>query len=160
MLGPDWPGMQRILEMPKHRNLLIVLADGEHARFVRPGPHESIHPDPAFDPVNKLSADPGSHTGSSEHRALTPEYDPHSLEKQKFAQHIAIRLNHAAAQGAFNELVIVAPPHTMSGIRDHLDSTTAPTVVGTLAKDLVKTPDHELWPHLRPCIPLAPRVIG
>jgi protein required for attachment to host cells len=82
---------------------------------------------------------------------------PSGLAYKGTSQHIANRLNAAAAQGAFDELVIVAPPHTMNGIRDHLNSTTAPTVAGTLAKDLVKTPDHELWPHLRPCIPLAPR---
>ena len=153
--------------MPKHRNLLIVIADGEHARFVRPGPHNAIHPDKAFDPINadRQSADLGSdrpaggfNAGSSPHHALMPERDPHGLEKAKFAHHVARQLNEAAAEGRFDELVVVAPPHTLNGIREHLDTTTAAMVVGTLAKDLVKTPDHELWPHLRPSIPLAPRV--
>jgi hypothetical protein len=54
------------------------------------------------------------------------------------------------------KLVLVAPAHTLNVIRDGLDSTAAAWVVGTLAKDVVKSPDHELWPDLRPHIPLAP----
>ncbi len=153
--------------MPKHRNLLIVLADGEHARFVRQGAHNAIHPDKTLGlaDADKQSADPSSDrpaggfdTGSSPHHALMPERDPHGLEKVKFAHYVARQLNEAAAAGRFDELVVVAPSHTLNGIREHLDTTTAAMVVGTLAKDLVKTPDHELWPHLKPCIPLAPRV--
>jgi protein required for attachment to host cells len=151
------------------RNLLIVIADGEHARFVRPGPNNALLRDESFDSISahKRSADLGTdrpgggfHTGASAHHALSPRHDPHGLEKQKFAHLIASELNDAAARGAFDELVVVAPAHTLNDIRDRLDGTTAVRIVGTLEKDLVKTPDHELWPHLRPCIPLAPRVAG
>jgi protein required for attachment to host cells len=151
--------------MAKHRNILILLADGEHARFIRPGPHNVMQRDEALDSIaaHKRSADLGSdrpgaavHSDSTAHHALAPRHDPHDLEKEKFAQFVARELNRAAAQNEFEELVLVAPAHTLTIIRDQLDGTAAARVVGTLAKDLVKTPDHELWPHLREHIPLAP----
>ena len=151
--------------MPRHRNLLILIADGEHARFVRPDLHNVMHRDEALDSLaaHKRSADLGSdrpgaamHSDSTAHHALAPRHDLHTLEKEKFAQFIARELNRAAAQNEFEELILVAPAHTLSVIREGLDGTAAARVVGSLAKDLVKTPDHELWPHLRAHIPLAP----
>jgi protein required for attachment to host cells len=49
----------------------------------------------------------------------------------------------------FDELVLVAPSHALSELTDALDTTTRAKLIATLAKDFVKTPDHELWPHLK-----------
>ena len=73
----------------------------------------------------------------------------HTLAKEKFAHAVADQLNAATAAGSFDQLVIVAPPHTMSAIRQELDTTTDAKIIGTLQKDLLKIPDHELWPHVR-----------
>jgi len=70
------------------------------------------------------------------------------MEKRKFSRQMAHEINRASAQGAFDHLVLVAPPHTMNGIRDELDTTTAAKVLGSLQKDLTKVPDHELASHL------------
>lgn len=143
--------------MPPHRRLLIVVADGEHARFVRPGPGNALYSDATFNSVlaHKRSADMGSdhpgasfHTGSSAHHAQAPRHDPHTMGKEKFAHRIGSELNAAAARLEFDELVIVAPPHVLTAIRDRLDAATRATVTGTLKKDLVKVPDDELWPHV------------
>src|ERR1700688_2986757 len=142
--------------MPKDRNLLIVVADGEHVRFVRPVADNALHSEAERESpaAHKQSADLGSdhpgasmHTGSSAHHALAPRHNPHALAKVKFAHAIAHQLN--AAGNTFDELVIVAPPHVLREISDALDTTTEAKVIGTLAKDLVKTPDDELWPHVR-----------
>jgi protein required for attachment to host cells len=144
--------------MPKDRNLLIAIADGEHVRFVRPAADNALHGDATFDSpsAHKQSADLGSdhpgasiHTGSSAHHALAPRHDPHVMEKEKFAQSIARQLNAGAASEAFGQLVIVAPPHVLSAIRGALSSAAQAKVTGTLPKDLIKTPDDELWPHVR-----------
>jgi protein required for attachment to host cells len=141
--------------MPRDRNLLIVLADGEHVRFVRPAADNALHSESELESpsAHKRSGDLGSdhpgaamHSGSSAHHAMEPRHDPHSLEKAKFARAVGHRLNAAAA--GFNELVIVAPSHVLSEIRDALDTTTEAKVIGTLAKDLLNTPDDDLWPHV------------
>src|SRR5450755_2442737 len=96
---------RKIRPMPINRNLLIVIADGEHASFFRPAPHNAIHRDESFDSINahKRSADLGSdrpgggfHTGASAHHALAPQHDPHTLEKEKFGRLVAQQLNEAA----------------------------------------------------------------
>ena len=41
-----------------------------------------------------------------------------------------------------------AGPRALHELREALDAATQAKLVGTLEKDLVKTPDHELWPHV------------
>jgi protein required for attachment to host cells len=143
--------------MSRIRNLLIVLADGEHVRFVRPAPDNSLHSEGGLDSIaaHKRSAELGSgrpgaafHSDSSAHHAFKPRHDPHDQEKEKFAHVIAQQLNDGTASGAFEELVVVAPPHVLNAIRGALDAATDARIVGTLSKDLVKTPDDELLPHI------------
>lgn len=151
------PG-RRNIEMSLHDRQLVVLADGEHVRFVRPGTAGALHTDTAFDSAeaHKQSSDLGSdhpgaayHSDSTAHHGLAPRHDPHAIAKEHFAKTVAQQLNEAAAKGAFAELVLVAPAHTLAAIRNALDRGTDARIIGTLAKDLVKTPDDELWPHLK-----------
>lgn len=58
------------------------------------------------------------------------------------------KLNAAGVRNAFDELLLVAPARALHELRESLDKSTKAKLVGTLEKDLVKTPDHELWPHL------------
>jgi protein required for attachment to host cells len=153
--------------MSKQRRLLIVLADGEHARFVRSGPDNVLRTGEAEDSrwAHKRSSDLGSdrpgatfHSDSSAHHALAPRHDLHVLEKVKFAHAIAEQLNEAEANGEFDSLLLVAPTHTLNAIRDHLDRATAARIIALLDKDIVKTPDHELAPHLFPWVRPAKHV--
>ena len=144
-------------QMMMHGTLWIVVADGEHARFVTPAPKRAFHTQRVFESpsAHKKSSDLGtdrptrsteSATGTS--HAITPKHDLHEMEKQKFAHQVADEINRASAQGVFDQVVLVAPAHTLKEIRDKLDTTTAAKLVGTLQKDLTGVPDHELAPHL------------
>lgn len=142
--------------MPKDRNLLFVIADGERARFVRPAEDNTLHSDATLDPLPApaRSADLGpDHPGASCHTEPyarhAPRHDLYALEKSKFGRAVASWLNAGAADDSFEELVIVAPPRTLIAIRQRLNAATNAKVVGTLPKDLANTPDGELWPHLR-----------
>jgi len=143
--------------VPQHSKILLVIADGEHVRFVRPDADNGLHSDASLDSfsAHQRSAELGSdrpgasfHSGSSVHHALAPRHDPHLLEKEKFARAVAAHLNDADVGKTFDELVIVAPPHTLNVIRGELRAETAAKLVGVLQKDLVKTPDDALWPHV------------
>jgi protein required for attachment to host cells len=142
--------------MSKHQNLLFMIADAEHVRFVRPAADNTLHSDTALDPLSnpKASAEPGSgrtsescQTGSSPHRERTLHHDMYALEKAKFSRAIGAKLN--AAANTFDELVIVAPLHTLVAVRQRLNAATDAKIIGTLPQDLAKTPDDELWPLLR-----------
>ena len=155
--------------MFKSRNLLIVVADGEHARFIRPAPDNAFRSDRALDSISahKQSAALGSdhpgasfHTGSSAAHAEMPRHDLHRMEKQKFAHLIGDELNAAAARAEFDELIVVAPAHVLAAIRNRLYVATRAALVATLKKDLVKTPDHELGPHLAKWVKPVHRAMG
>lgn len=139
--------------MPTHRKLLIVIADGEHVRFVRPASGDALHSDAAMDSASahRRSADLGSdhpgaamHTGSTAHHMLTPRHDLHLMEKARFAQAVAEQLN----AGGFDDLVLAAPARTLAAIRQNLNAATEARIIGILAKDLVHTPDKDLWQHV------------
>ena len=144
--------------MLRQRNLLIVLADGEHVRFVREAENNALHSKMtlASDTAHMRSAGLGSdhpgasfHTGCSVRHVLIARHDPHALEKAKFAHQTAMQLNAREASGAFDELIHVAPLAVLNAIRGALSSATAARLIETLPKDLFKVPDHDLWLHLR-----------
>lgn len=144
--------------MSRQSRLLIVIADGEHVRFVRPAEDHALHSETALESADahKRSADLGSdhpgasvHSDSTAHNAMAPRHDPHSLAKEAFARSIAERLNVVSGDDGFDELVLVAPAHTLQTIRAALNTTTDAKVVGSLQKDLVKVPDDALWPHVQ-----------
>jgi hypothetical protein len=60
--------------MRKHCKVLIVVADGEHVRFVRPAADNSLQGDAELDSISahKRSEELGSdHSGASFHRGTT-----------------------------------------------------------------------------------------
>jgi protein required for attachment to host cells len=155
--------------MPRTRTLRIVIADGEHARFVQPDRHNALHTIEAFDSASahQRSSDLGTDrpgrafesAGMARH-GVGERHDLHAQEKAKFARLVAERLNGEAAAGAFDELVVVAPSRSLQPLRDALNTAAAERLVGTLDKDLVKTPDDELWPYVRDWVAPARRGVA
>lgn len=144
--------------MPQHHKLCFVIADGGHARFAQPAEDNALHTIETMDSstvhahTHDLVSDrPGrSHeSGSPTRHSVTARTDPHERAQMHFADNVARHVNQQAAAGAFNELVLVAPNDVLAVLEAALDTTSRPMLRGTLAKDLVKTPDHELWRHLR-----------
>ncbi|GBQ86459.1 hypothetical protein AA13595_1899 [Gluconacetobacter johannae DSM 13595] len=141
--------------MHRKQNILFVIADGEHARFVQADDNHALHSIASFDSTaaHKQSSDlgddaPGAsfHSDSTAHHALAPRHDLHSLEKQKFARLVAAQIN--ARQTLDDALVVVAPARTSAVITQNLVPEVGCRVIGVLDKDLVKVPDHELKAHV------------
>jgi protein required for attachment to host cells len=144
--------------MPQHHSLCFVIADGGHARFVRPASDNALHTFDAVDSVTLHKRDhdlvsdrPGRsfESGAAARHAYTPRTDPHEMAKDQFTRVVGRIVNETSAADEFHELVIVAPAHVLSELTDALDARTKAKLLGSLAKDLVNTPDHELWPHLK-----------
>lgn len=154
--------------MNENMRLCILIADGEHARLLRPDENNALQVANYFDSAtahrmahdlvsDRLgrafeSARPGSH-------GIAARHDPHELEEQKFAHFVARQLCDAAAGDGFDRLVLVAPAHVLNDIEAALDEPTAAKVVGRLAKDLVKVPNHALSRHLHEWVAAPHRVI-
>ncbi len=143
--------------MARPLTLRIAIADGEHARFVQPDGDNVLRTVESFDSssAHLRSRDIGTdrpgrsfESGASAHHAVGQRHDLHTMEKEKFIQLVAEQLNAASERGEFDELVLVAPPRALPELRQALDEKSIAKLIGSLEKDLVKTPDHELWPHV------------
>ena len=151
------------------QNLLIVIADGEHARFVQPDADNVLRTTNSLDSssAHLRSRDIGTdrpgrafESSGGAHHAVGERHDLHAMEKERFVRLIGEQINAGAARGEFDELLLVAPPRALSELREALDAAAQPKLVGVLEKDLVKTPDHDLWPHLREWVSQARRPSG
>jgi protein required for attachment to host cells len=140
--------------MTKHLKIQFVIADGARARWVR----RSENADD-FVTSKETKAEPRA-TGHPEGvvfegtmgRRFTVEESQGAARQHReaFAREVADTINAEAAEGAFERLAIVAPARTLSAITHHLTKIASALLVKTLAKDLSKTPDHEIGAWLRP----------
>lgn len=143
--------------MPKRRVTWFVLADGSRARFVTrradgPGYEvvaEYAAPEAQLPTRDLISDRPGrqQESATSAHHGVEPRSDAHRERKAAFAQQIAERLNEAAAQGAFDELVLYAAPRALADLRGALGDGTRAKLKAEFAKDLTKIPLAELPRH-------------
>ncbi len=136
----------------------ILVADGARARiFKNEGPGKGIQPavDEEFrrptPPTRELGADrPGRNQdpGSGVRHAMDNPVDWHRFEKEKFAKEMARLLDRAGEAGAYDRLVLVAPPKTLGDLRNALGATTRKRITGELDKDLTQLTPGELPDHL------------
>lgn len=155
--------------MARPITLLIAIADGEHARFVQPDGDNVLRTLSSLDSASAhlRSRDIGSdrpgrafESSWNARHGVGERRDLHGMEKEKFVRWVGEQLNEAAARGEFDELLLVAPVRVLSELRDGLDAATVAKLVGVLDRDLVKTPDHELWPHVREWVSPARRPVA
>jgi len=132
----------------------FVIADGGRARWVTRSPDADD-----FVTTRELSAEPrtrGEPQGvafeSATHGRFNIEERDSAVRahRARFAQSVADAINVEAEARAFERLAVIAPARVLSAIRQRLSSTANARLAKTLAKDLTKTPDHELGSWLRP----------
>jgi protein required for attachment to host cells len=152
--------------MARPLTLRIAIADGEHARFVQPDADNVLRTIGSLDSssAHLRSRDIGSdrpgrsfESGTTARHGVGQRHDLHAMEMEKFVRLVGEQLSAASGRNEFDELLIVAPPRALHELRGALDAATQAKLVGALEKDLVKTPDHELWPHVREWVSPARR---
>lgn len=87
-------------------------------------------------------------SSNSARHAITPKTDPREQMKEDYLKMLADEMHQRLATGAFDRLVVVAPPHALGVLRAALSDQVKAVVSGELAKDLTKTPDHDMPGHL------------
>ena len=107
----------------------IVIADGEHARFLTRAPHAAFHT------IKVLKAG----------AAALP-----AQAHDRFAALVAAHLNAAAGAGMFDRLVLAAPARMLHALEADLDHPALARVTYRIQKDLTHVPNGELAPHLPP----------
>jgi protein required for attachment to host cells len=82
--------------------------------------------------------------------AFEPHQDARTHAIEHFARELALDLGRDLRSGAFDMLVLIAPPRFLGLLRGCLDAQTERVVRGTVCKDLPRANVHELARHLAP----------
>lgn len=132
----------------------IVLADTSSVRIaVNDGPGKGIHGHNAEGlkprPITELSDAPGmTNAAVGPNRGSISEPDLKGLAAAGFADDIVAYLNRALDDGAFERLVLVAPPAMLGILRKALTRPLKSTLRAEVAKDLTHISLNDLPAHL------------
>jgi len=147
--------------MPRPRNLVYLIADGAHARFVvrsESGDFVAIRQIDGSERLEDARVQlRGEHAGRSfesvggARHGVGRSEGVYQRVKGAFAREAAGMLNKLAEARACDGVVLVAPKRLLPLLRR--DVGPAVSVVAEIAKDLTKTPDHELGRWLTPLPP-------
>lgn len=132
-------------ELRLKHGMLVVVADGERALFLRNrgGPER-----PDFEVMREVEQEnpptreqgterPGRHSdGPSPHNSAYEETDWHRLGKERFAAEIADRLHDWAQAGRFDAVAIVAPPQVLGEMRKRFHHDVSSKIVAEISKTL------------------------
>jgi protein required for attachment to host cells len=132
----------------------IALIDGSQMRvYAQDKPHGAISDAMGgvllnLNPPSHIQGDdnPGrsfASASSTQHHSMTPRKDPHRQGKTEFAKVAIDMLGKAHAAHEFASLVIIAPPKILGDIRKLMPPALEKSLIGDLAKDLLKLPALE-----------------
>jgi protein required for attachment to host cells len=142
---------------PKRKTWFII-ADGSKARcFESSGPRkkwtlfdEKSNPD-ARAPERALGSERptrGVKIGSGS-RFAVDALSEHEKVEETFIQERANVLNAAARDGAFDQIVLAAPPAALGVFRKRLSPEVTSKFIGVFDKDLTNMPDQELFEYFK-----------
>jgi protein required for attachment to host cells len=77
-------------------------------------------------------------------RSAYESTDFHELEESRFAVETAAILKRGAMEGAYEKLIVVAPPKTLGELRKHYHKEVANRLVAEIPKDLTGHPVAEI----------------
>ena len=152
--------------MPKRnaKTTWVVVADGARARIitvaegdVRMRELAAWESAEAKKPSRDLVSDRQGRThesaGTGTRHAVEARIEPHRKAKQSFVRDLVRRIERATRQGAFDSLVLVAPPMVLGELRQSLSRPAAALVSREVKKDLTRTPLTALAKHLPGVLP-------
>ena len=131
----------------------VLVADGEKALFLE---NMTDAEDPNLQVVDKerhenppdrdQGSDRSGRTQSiaGHNNSALQETDFHMLEKDRFANELSDMLYKLAHKGAYSKLVLVAAPHVLGVLRDHLHKEVRDKVVAEVPKTLTNHPINEI----------------
>ncbi len=136
----------------------VVVADGARGRLLsvsgKQGPmrelYDLVHGETRLHGTLRETDRAGrtfDRSGSGRH-AMEPRREPGDIEAEGFAREIAERLETGAREGAFDRLVLVAPPRFLGRLREVLPQAVARCVEDTVDKDYTRLGVDELTAKL------------
>jgi protein required for attachment to host cells len=138
---------------------LVFVGDGEKALFLR-NKGDALYPNLVVEKVleqeNPATRDQGTDqpgrafAAGSSRRSSVEQTDWHRIAEENFADEVAERLYKLAHAGAFEKLVVIAPPRVLGNLRKSFHKEVADKVVGEIPKELTARPVYEIEKLLTP----------
>jgi protein required for attachment to host cells len=131
----------------------VLVGDGEKALFLR---NEGDARAPNLEVIGTLEPEktPNREAGADQRTHAQVSASPpatamgagawRNQEKHRFAKEIALALYEAARDGAFSQLVVVAPPMTLGDLRKELHPEVSEKIIAEIAKSLTNLPAHDI----------------
>jgi protein required for attachment to host cells len=136
--------------MPKKRITWFCVADAGHARIKEttvlkaPLPTVTTLRHEPYEHGRYEEAGKGQESATSAHHGFQDAEGPIRREKREFAHVVAEYLNEGAKRGAYERLMLAAPPKFLGDLRSALDAKARGMVSGEIHKDLTKESDADL----------------
>ncbi len=136
-----------------HYGAWVLVGDGKKALFLHnDGDHEilNLRRLDVEQQANPATRDQGTdapgrgHAGNGTRVGSMGGTDFHQVEEDRFAAHVAQRINASAQDNGFRELVIVAPPKCLAEISKDLSAEAQKRVVCEIPKDYTHHPIPEI----------------
>ncbi len=144
--------------MPRVKETLwVAVADGGKALLLRNDGTE-LKPDLVVLSAAELANPPAREQGSDKpgrmadrgpnQRSSVEETDYHRFAKERFAADLGERLTRAAETGAYDALVLVAPPRVLGDLRRALGAQASARIRAEIDRDLTHHPVPEIEAQL------------
>jgi protein required for attachment to host cells len=136
--------------MPRKPITWFCVADAGHARIKEatlltpPLPTVTTLKHEVYEHGRFEAAGKSQESATSAHHGFQDAEGPIRREKREFAHVVADYLNDAAMRGAFQKLVLAAPPKFLGDLRAALGAKARGMVSGEIHKDLTKESDTDL----------------
>jgi protein required for attachment to host cells len=142
------------------RTWILVANASQASVYQNDGPHKGLtriatleHAASREKGADLATDRPGQQQGPGSGRgAFVSAKSPKEVEAERFALRLARHLDQGRTQNAYQRLILVASPHFMGLINQHLDAHVRQLVSNSIEKDYTKIKEKELAGHLEACI--------
>jgi protein required for attachment to host cells len=110
-----------------------------------------VHPESRLHDRDAMTDQPGSDGGAvgQGRHAMPSKTDPKEHEQAVFAREIVEHLENGRKHGAFNHLVLVAPPAFLGKLRSEMSDELGRMLVAEINKDLTKCSANEVQEYVK-----------
>jgi protein required for attachment to host cells len=132
----------------------VFVGDGRKALFLRnagDAKFPNLVTERVFADANPATHEQGSDkpgrsfaSAHSTQRSAMESTDWHEIEEHRFVQRVSAAFETLVRENGAAALVIVAPPRTLSGLREALHGDVKARLIGEIDKDLTKHPVREI----------------
>lgn len=112
---------------------------------------EIQHPELRMKEEAMLTSDrPGHfHSSTTARGAFEPRTDPKEAEIDHFMRDVSKELTEGRVKNLYDHIIIIAPPHVMGLLTQHLDKHVKELVTNQIQKDLIYLKEHELLEFIK-----------